>query len=103
MHSWNENMFDAVIFGTKRIGHGFNLALHPYLVEKVKEANISLEVCPLSNSILAYTLDLRSHPARFLMNQGVQVTMNSDDPGFYGYSGVTLDYAIALLAWQLSI
>jgi adenosine deaminase CECR1 len=32
----NENLFDALLLGTKRIGHGFNLALHPHLQELVK-------------------------------------------------------------------
>lgn len=35
--SANENLYDAVLMGTKRIGHGFNLALHPHLQELVKQ------------------------------------------------------------------
>lgn len=53
--------------------------------------------------MLGYTLDLRSHPARSLIAQGVQISLSSDDPLFFGYSGVTLDYLVATLAWQLDL
>jgi len=57
----------------------------------------------LSNMVLGYTLDLRNHPIRYLMHQGLQVSINSDDPGFFHYSGVTLDFIYATLAWELDI
>jgi len=101
--SCNTNLYDALLLGTKRIGHGFNIALHPKLVEYVIREGICLEVCPISNFVLAYTLDLRNHPARALINQGLNISLNSDDPGFYGYSGVSLDYAFALLSWELGV
>lgn len=101
--SGNTNLYDALLLGSKRIGHGFNIALHPKLVEHVIKEKICLEVCPISNFILAYTLDLRTHPARALINQGVHISINADDPGFYNYSGVTLDYAFAMLAWELTV
>jgi adenosine deaminase CECR1 len=53
--------------------------------------------------VLGYTLDLRNHPVKFLMHHGVQVSISSDDPGFFGYEGVTLDYLYAYLAWDLDI
>ena len=58
----NHNLFDALLLGSKRIGHGFNIALHPKLVEYAINEDICLEVCPISNFVLAYTLDLRCHP-----------------------------------------
>lgn len=64
----NENLYDAVLLGTKRIGHGFNLALHPHLQELVKERQICIECCPVSNLILGYTLDLRCHPVRAFLH-----------------------------------
>ena len=60
-------------------------------------------MCPLSNFLLGYTYDLRSHPIRDLMHKGLQVSINSDDPGFFDYEGVTLDYAYATLAWELDL
>ncbi len=99
----NTNLYDALLLGTNRIGHGFAIANHPTLIDYCIQEKICLEVCPISNFILAYTLDLRNHPIRFLLNHGLQVSLNADDPGFYNYSGVTLDFAFAFLAWELSV
>jgi len=57
----------------------------------------------LSNFVLGYTKDLRTHPVSFLMNRGVQVSISSDDPGLFGYEGVTLDYVYATGAWGLTL
>lgn len=46
---------------------------------------------------------MRNHPARALINQGLNISLNSDDPGFYGYSGCSLDFAYAFLAWELGV
>ena len=53
--------------------------------------------------VLGYTLDLRTHPIRDLSFSGLQFTISSDDPCFFDYKGVTLDYAYATLAWELDI
>ena len=53
--------------------------------------------------VLGYTLDLRNHPVRYMMHQGLQCSINSDDPGFFHYSGVTLDFVYVALAWELDI
>lgn len=97
------NLHDAVLLNTKRIGHGFQLALFPNLVEEIKKRNICIESCPLSNMVLGYTKDLRSHPVRAMLDNNVQVTISSDDPCFFEYEGVTLDYVYATLAWDLDL
>lgn len=56
------------MLGTKRIGHGFKLAEHPHLQQIAKEKQICIECCPVSNLVLSYTLDLRCHPTRYLLN-----------------------------------
>lgn len=53
--------------------------------------------------ILGYTYDLRVHPIRDLTYKGLQFSISSDDPGFFDYKGVTLDYAYLTLAWELNI
>lgn len=53
--------------------------------------------------VLGYTYDLRNHPVRAMLARGVQATINSDNPGFYGYEGVTMDYVYAMVAWDLQI
>lgn len=91
-----ENIHDSIMLGTKRIGHGFQLALFPELQKIVKEKDICIEVCPLSNMVLGYTLDLRTHPVSHMLARGIQASISSDDPGFFGYEGVTLDYVYAV-------
>lgn len=91
------------MLGTKRIGHGFHLAYHPELQKIVKEQQICIECCPVSNFVLGYVLDLRCHPARGFLHQGIPVSISPDDPGFMGYEGVTLDYLYCFLAWDLDI
>lgn len=53
--------------------------------------------------VLGYTKDLRTHPVNYLMTRGIQFSINSDDPGLFGYEGVTLDYVYAAAAWELTI
>ena len=61
-------LYDAILLGTKRIGHGFHLAFHPDLMKLVKEKDICIECCPVSNFVLGYTLDLRCHPTRSFLH-----------------------------------
>ncbi len=98
-----KNLYDAVLLDSKRIGHGFNLNFYPVLQEMIKQQDICLEICPLSNQILGYVKDLRMHPANYLLRRGVQCTISSDDPSIFGYSGISYDYWTILLAWQLDL
>ena len=99
----NTELFDAILLGTRRIGHGFNLMMHPNLIQIVKDNKICLECCPISNKVLGYVTDLRCHPVRSLLSQGVPVSISSDDPGFWCAEGVTLDYVTAYIEWGLSL
>ena len=99
----NTELYDAILLGTKRIGHGFNLMMHPNLIKIVKDKKICLECCPVSNKVLGYVTDLRLHPVRSLLAQGVPVSISSDDPGFWSADGVTLDYLTAYIEWGLSL
>lgn len=69
----------------------------------VKEKEICIECCPVSNFVLGYTLDLRCHPTRTFLHMGLPVTISPDDPGFMGYEGVALDFLYVFLAWDLDI
>lgn len=91
------------MLGTKRIGHGFGLILRPDLIKLVKEQNICVECCPISNKVLGYVHDTRTHPTRSLLAHGVKVSINPDDHGFFDSPGVTLDYLYAYLCWDLNL
>ncbi|OCH95913.1 Metallo-dependent hydrolase [Obba rivulosa] len=96
------NLYDAILLGTKRIGHGFSLVKHPKLIEICKERDIAVEVCPISNEILRLTSSMPMHPLPVLMNQGVRVALCSDDPAIFGNMGLSFDYYQVLVASEVS-
>ena len=98
-----DNLFDAVLLGSKRIGHGFNLMNFPKLVDLVIENDICIEVNPLSNQILGYSKDLRLHPASLMLRHGVQCSISSDDPAIFNYTGLSYDYWYSIMAWELDL
>lgn len=57
--------------GTKRIGHGFQLFLFPYLINLCKKLDICFEVCPISNMVLDHVGDMRQHPISHLIQHGL--------------------------------
>jgi adenosine deaminase len=66
-----------------RIGHGVRSADDPVLMEELARRGIVLEVCPGSNVALGLYPDRASHPLHRLIDAGVRVTLNSDDPPFF--------------------
>jgi adenosine deaminase CECR1 len=77
--------------------------MRPDLLEIVKKENICIECCPVSNKVLGYVRDLRTHPTRSLLAHGVKVSISPDDPGFFDAPGATLDYLYAYLCWDLNL
>ncbi len=69
--------------GVKRIGHGVRAIEAPALVERIAAEGIVLELCPSSNVALKLYPDIAHHPFRRLMEAGVRVTINSDDPPYF--------------------
>lgn len=99
----DDNLYDAILLNTKRIGHGFNLFFFPWLQKQIKKQDICLEICPISNQMLGYIRDLRLHPAIGFLKQGIPCVLSSDDPLIFRTSGLTYDLWEAVAAWQLSI
>jgi adenosine deaminase-related growth factor len=98
----NINLYDVILMGAKRIGHGFALTQHPELMKLVKEKDICIEVCPISNQALRYVEDLRNHPARQFLVYGIPFVLSPDDPGMMGYEW-SYDWLAATLAWDMSL
>jgi adenosine deaminase CECR1 len=98
-----DNLYDAVLLDTKRIGHGFNLFRFPNLIELVKKRDICLEINPLSNQVLGYIRDLRNHPASTYLRRGVACSISSDDPLIFDYNGLSYDYWSIYMAWELDL
>ena len=67
-----------------RIDHGVRSLEDDALVERLAETGIPLTVCPLSNVRLKVVEDIVRHPLRTMMERGLLVTVNSDDPAYFG-------------------
>ena len=67
-----------------RIDHGVAIASDPALLERVVQEQIPLTVCPLSNLRLKVVPSIAEHPIRALFDAGALVTVNSDDPTYFG-------------------
>jgi len=66
--------------GARRIGHGIRAVEDRRLLDYLREQRITLEICPTSNVRLGLVRSLAAHPLRRLIDAGVPVTINSDDP-----------------------
>jgi adenosine deaminase len=67
-----------------RIDHGNRSLEDDQLITHIVEKQIPLTVCPLSNLELKVVDDLKDHPMLQLMEAGLMVTINSDDPAYFG-------------------
>ncbi|TDO04758.1 adenosine deaminase [Sunxiuqinia elliptica] len=68
----------------KRVDHGIASINDPALVAELAKTKVPLTVCPLSNLALKAVDRLEDHPLKKLMDQGVLVTISSDDPAYFG-------------------
>jgi len=68
----------------KRIDHGNNALQDPKLVQEIIKRDMALTVCPLSNTALKVVENLKDHPLKKMMDLGLKVTINSDDPAYFG-------------------
>ena len=70
--------------GVVRIDHGVRCMEDPSLVERLRDERVPLTVCPLSNVRLRVFDSMRDHPLKRMLDQGLRVTVNSDDPAYFG-------------------
>jgi adenine deaminase len=84
-----------------RIDHGNHSLDDPELVERLARERVPLTVCPLSNLRLRVVDDIRRHPLRTMMDKGLFVTVNSDDPAYFG-GYVTENYVAVQQGLDLS-
>jgi len=67
--------------GVERLDHGTNIVEDPSLIAYIKEHNIGLTCCPVSNSFVVD--DMKGKEMLELLHQGIQITVNSDDPAYF--------------------
>ncbi len=78
-------VWDALdILGVDRIDHGNAILSDQALIKRIATDKIALTMCPLSNRCLQVVPDLSKHQAIELLNHDVCVTINSDDPAYFG-------------------
>ncbi|MGB5706917.1 MAG: adenosine deaminase, partial [Arenicellales bacterium] len=67
-----------------RIDHGNSCLQDPALIQRLVQERIPLTVCPLSNTRLCVVDRMQDHPLKKMLDAGLQVTVNSDDPAYFG-------------------
>ncbi len=70
--------------GAERIDHGVRSLEDADLVDRLRREQIPLTVCPLSNVALHVVEDMSLHPLSAMMDAGLLVSINSDDPAYFG-------------------
>jgi adenosine deaminase len=88
-HAGEEGPADYVrtaldVLQVERIDHGVRSIDDPALIGRLARDQVPLTVCPLSNLKLKVVKDLGQHPLKRLLDAGVRVTINADDPAYFG-------------------
>ena len=86
------------ILGARRIGHGVSLIDDTPLMDQCIRQGVHIEACPTSNLRTHAVPSLAMHPALTLLQRGVSVSINSDDPGLFG---ITLSHEFGIAREEL--
>lgn len=87
-----ESMWGAIRnLRAERLGHGVRANEDPELVEYLREHQLPLEMCPISNVKTGVCESISKHPIREYFDKGLMVTVNADDPAMFS-SSLTEDY-----------
>jgi len=89
-----EAIREALAIGSERIGHALSAIKDFYLLQDLMERGIPLELNPTSNVRTGVCSSFAEHPLRRYFDQGLMVTLNSDDPAFFG-SDLANEYLLA--------
>lgn len=101
--SGTKNAIDAILLGSKRLGHGLIVSKNPVLIKLAKERDICIEINPISNYILGFARDPFNHPLRVFINNAVACTINSDDYLFWDCPPMTMDFFVSVLFSDLNL
>jgi len=89
-----ESVWGALNIGAERIGHGLAAARDPELLEIMAQKQVPVEICITSNLRTGACPELQEHPVRKFFDQGLMITLNTDDPAMFQTS-LTKEYEIA--------
>src|SRR3954471_20745744 len=93
-HAGVESVREALTLPVSRLSHGVRAIEDPALVAEIAERGIVLEACPTSNVATHVFASYEDHPLRILHEAGVNLTLGSDDPPYFGCS-IGGEYAVA--------
>jgi aminodeoxyfutalosine deaminase len=88
------SVWGALNLPAERIGHGFTASQDPELVETLSTRQVPLEICITSNLRTGVCPTISEHPVRNYFDQGVMVTLNTDDPAMFATS-LSREYQLA--------
>lgn len=81
----SQSIWDTIkLLDIERIGHGLTAIDDKKLLKYLIKKQIPLEVCPSSNVCLNYVDKIKNHPIKIFYKKGLNVTLNTDDPIFFG-------------------
>ena len=89
-----EAIWEALSIGSERLGHALSAIQDEELVGELKRRQIPLELNPTSNVRTGVCSSLAEHPVRRYFDEGLLITLNSDDPAFFG-SSIENEYRLA--------
>jgi aminodeoxyfutalosine deaminase len=89
-----ESIWGALNLRAERIGHGFTAAQDADLIEELAYRQIPVEICITSNLRTGVCKAIADHPVKSYFDQGVMVTLNTDDPALFGTT-LSREYQIA--------
>ena len=78
-----ESVWGALNIGAERIGHGLAIARDPELTEVLAHKQVPLELCVTSNLRTGACTDLHEHPLKAFFEEGLMITLNTDDPAMF--------------------
>ena len=97
----SESVWGALNLRAERIGHGLAAAQDPELVEELAVRQVPLEICLTSNLRTGACASLSAHPVRQYFDQGVMITLNTDDPAMFRTS-LAREYQLAQQAFNFT-
>jgi adenosine deaminase/aminodeoxyfutalosine deaminase len=89
-----EAIWEALAIGSERIGHALSAIHDPELLQELKVRSTPMELNPTSNVRTGVCASFAAHPLRRYFDRGLMVTLNSDDPAFFG-SDLANEYLLA--------
>ncbi len=95
------SVWGALNLPAERIGHGFTAWQDPELVEALSTRQIPVEICITSNLRTGICATVAEHPVRNYFDQGVMVTLNTDDPAMFATS-LSREYQLAQDAFSFT-